>query len=99
MRNYAFIAVALTKSDTRDGALVGTVRLGGVVEIRRRRQADWNMASTSYDEDENVKAEVTWSRRLFGKQGWRVIDVTNNSVEETAARILDLMGLRGNAAT
>jgi regulator of PEP synthase PpsR (kinase-PPPase family) len=66
-----------------------------LVEIRRRRQAEWNMATTTYDDEDNVKAEVTWSRRLFGKQGWRVIDVTNNSIEETAARILDLLGLRG----
>jgi regulator of PEP synthase PpsR (kinase-PPPase family) len=68
-----------------------------LVEIRRRRQAEWNMATTTYDDEDNVKAEVTWSRRLFGKQGWRVIDVTNNSIEETAARILDLLGLRGTA--
>lgn len=65
-----------------------------LVEIRRRRQAEWNMPSTSYDDDDRVKQEITWSRRLFGKQGWRVIDVTSNSVEETAARILDLLGLR-----
>lgn len=70
-----------------------------LAEIRRRRQAEWHMGPTSYDDTEAVREEVTWSRRLFGRQGWNVIDVTNNAIEETAARVLDLLRLpRGPAA-
>jgi regulator of PEP synthase PpsR (kinase-PPPase family) len=64
-----------------------------LVEIRRRRQAEWSMGHTNYDDADAVREEITWSRRLFGRQGWPVIDVTNNAVEETAARIVDLLRL------
>jgi regulator of PEP synthase PpsR (kinase-PPPase family) len=64
-----------------------------LVEIRRRRRADWAMDATDYDDLRAVREEVAWSRRLFGSKGWHVIDVTNNAIEETAARILDLLRL------
>src|SRR5262245_36283770 len=44
-----------------------------LLEIRRRRQADWSMAKTRYDDEEAVIEEIKWSRRLFAKQGWPVI--------------------------
>lgn len=72
------------------GLVIDPTRLS---EIRRRRQAEWSMPSTSYDEIQSVREEVTWSRRLFARQGWPIIDVTNNAIEETAARIVDLLKL------
>jgi [pyruvate, water dikinase]-phosphate phosphotransferase / [pyruvate, water dikinase] kinase len=72
------------------GLVIDPLRLS---EIRRRRQDDWRMGSNSYDEFDAVRQEVAWSRRLFGKHGWHVIDVTNNAIEETAGRILDLLRL------
>jgi [pyruvate, water dikinase]-phosphate phosphotransferase / [pyruvate, water dikinase] kinase len=68
-----------------------------LVDIRRRRQAEWSMGPTAYDDAEAVREEVAWSRRLFGRQGWIVIDVTNNAIEETAARIVDLLKLPRDA--
>jgi regulator of PEP synthase PpsR (kinase-PPPase family) len=62
-------------------------------DIRRRRQAEWNMSSNSYDEMDSVREEITWSRRLFARQGWPILDVTNNAIEETAARVVDLLHL------
>lgn len=76
------------------GLVIDPARL---VEIRRRRQAEWSMGPTVYDDDEAVREEVTWSRRLFTRQGWQVIDVTNNAIEETAARIVDLLQLPRDA--
>jgi regulator of PEP synthase PpsR (kinase-PPPase family) len=64
-----------------------------LLEIRRRRQADWSMAKTRYDDEQAVIEEIKWSRRLFAKQGWPVIDVTSNAIEETAARVLGLLNL------
>ncbi len=61
--------------------------------IRARRQNAWNMTQTSYDEPGNVSKEVAWSRSLFQKQGWPILDVTDQAVEETAARVIDLLGL------
>lgn len=70
-----------------------------LVEIRRRRQAEWQMGPTSYDDVRSVRDEIAWSRRLFGRQGWPVIDVTNNAIEETAARILNLLRLPRTAGS
>jgi regulator of PEP synthase PpsR (kinase-PPPase family) len=64
-----------------------------LTDIRRKRQAGWHMATNSYDEMDSVREEIAWSRRLFAKQGWPILDVTNNAIEETAARVVDLLHL------
>jgi hypothetical protein len=47
--------------------------------------------STEYVDEEAVKAELLWARRLCNRRGWPVIDVTRRSIEETAATVLQLM--------
>jgi [pyruvate, water dikinase]-phosphate phosphotransferase / [pyruvate, water dikinase] kinase len=64
-----------------------------LAEIRSRRQAAWHMTDTAYNRAASVGAEVTWSRRLFARGGWAMFDVTNQAIEETAARIVDRLGL------
>jgi regulator of PEP synthase PpsR (kinase-PPPase family) len=61
--------------------------------IRTRRSVDWKMGQTDYNDIDHVKHELTWCRRLFSRSGWRTLDVTHSAVEETAARVLDLLGL------
>lgn len=72
------------------GLMIDSTRL---IDIRRRRQMEWKMASGSYDDPAIVRDELIWSRRLFNKNHWPVIDVTNNAIEETAGRILDVLKL------
>lgn len=48
-------------------------------------------AGTDYIDEEAVKAELLWARRLCTRRGWPVIDVTRRSIEETAATVLQLM--------
>ncbi len=60
-------------------------------EIRTNRQAGWRMGQTSYNDPEAVAREVAWSRRLFVSQGWPILDVTDQAIEETAARIVNLL--------
>ena len=50
--------------------------------------------TTSYDETESVAREVLEARRLCARHGWRVIDVTNRPIENTAAFILELLKQR-----
>jgi [pyruvate, water dikinase]-phosphate phosphotransferase / [pyruvate, water dikinase] kinase len=50
--------------------------------------------TTSYDETEAVAREVLEARRLCARHGWRVIDVTNRPIENTAAFILELLKQR-----
>src|SRR5579872_1185101 len=71
-----------------------------LIEIRRHRLkliAAGNATgivrqnSTDYVDEEAVKAELLWARRLCNRRGWPVIDVTRRSIEETAATVLQLM--------
>jgi regulator of PEP synthase PpsR (kinase-PPPase family) len=60
--------------------------------IRARRESDWRMSQTSYGEPANVAREITWARQLFNRQGWAVLDVTDQAIEETAAKIVHVTG-------
>jgi regulator of PEP synthase PpsR (kinase-PPPase family) len=68
-----------------------------LAQIRSRRQANWHMADTGYNRTDEVAAEVQWSRRLFARQGWATFDVTNQAIEETAARVVERLRLGSNA--
>lgn len=61
--------------------MIGTSSNAGVV---RQNSAD-------YVDEDAVKAELLWARRLCTSRGWPVIDVTRRSIEETAATVLQLM--------
>jgi regulator of PEP synthase PpsR (kinase-PPPase family) len=73
-----------------------------LVMIRNRRETNWGMAQTSYGDPSHVAREIAWARQLFVRQGWPVIDVTDQAIEETAAKVTDLLGLAsapaGNAS-
>ena len=49
------------------------------------------MSQTSYSDLEAVRDEVNWSHRLFLKQGWPTLDVTSRAIEESAAKILEIL--------
>ncbi|MBO9498347.1 MAG: kinase/pyrophosphorylase [Novosphingobium sp.] len=66
-----------------------------LVEIRRNRLLSLNEGTeTSYVDEERVEKEVAFARRMFGDNGWPVIDVTRRSIEETAAAIMRLYNER-----
>jgi regulator of PEP synthase PpsR (kinase-PPPase family) len=48
------------------------------------------MLQTQKEEINKVKSEIAESRKLFAKLTCPVIDVTKKSVEETAAKIIQL---------
>ena len=64
-----------------------------LVMIRTRREDDWGMARTTYGEPTHVAREIAWARRLFTDRGWPILDVTDQAIEETAAKITELIGL------
>ena len=70
-----------------------------LAEIRTRRQTGWRMATTSYNDPDHVKTEMAWARRLYGRQGWPILDVTDQAIEETAARIVAIVGLEQASAS
>jgi regulator of PEP synthase PpsR (kinase-PPPase family) len=63
-----------------------------LIQIRQSRMSSMNHdVSTDYIDIEAVKHEVGESRKLFAKLNCPIIDVTKKSVEETAARIIQLI--------
>ncbi len=50
----------------------------------------------SYDDELEVRDEVNWSRRTLTKNGFRVVDVTQRAIEETAHLVLSAVGKAGN---
>lgn len=62
---------------------------GTLVSVRRNRLRFLDRGEESdYIDPVAVREEVTAARRFFVRQGWKVIDVTKRSIEETAALIL-----------
>jgi [pyruvate, water dikinase]-phosphate phosphotransferase / [pyruvate, water dikinase] kinase len=62
-----------------------------IVQIRQNRLISLRADDdTAYVDRDAVAEEIAFSRRLCGRNGWPMIDVTRRSIEETAAAILDL---------
>jgi len=62
-----------------------------IVQIRRNRITSLgDNPNTEYVDKQMVRAEMTAAKRLYAKNGWPVVDVTRRSIEETAARIINL---------
>lgn len=66
-----------------------------IVQIRRNRLLSLKEGrNTEYVDDTSVKDEIITAKRLYARHGWPTIDVTRRSVEETAAKILNLVNDR-----
>lgn len=51
---------------------------------------------TNYGDMDYILAELEWAKKLFKQHPiWPLVDVTNKAVEETASRILTVLGERG----
>ncbi len=70
-----------------------TLDPGALLTIRRSRlrlmQAPLHV---DYVDPDAVLVELARSRRLCRERGWRVVDISGKAVEETAGRILELIG-------
>lgn len=63
-----------------------------IAEIRRNRVhllSDRDL--DGYVDRTQIANEINYSRRLFAKHGWPLIDVTRRSIEETAATIIKML--------
>ena len=69
-----------------------------LVQIRRNRLlAMRENRGVEYAESAAVRGEVVNAKRLFSTKSWPIIDVTRRSIEETAAKILNLLSEREEA--
>ncbi|HME68255.1 MAG TPA: pyruvate, water dikinase regulatory protein [Myxococcota bacterium] len=48
---------------------------------------------SAYVDREGVAQEIERARRVFRSRGWRIVDTTGRAVEETASRVLELLGV------
>ncbi|AZU02619.1 hypothetical protein X907_0069 [Glycocaulis alkaliphilus] len=63
-----------------------------IVQIRRNRLLNLNEdRSTEYVDEGAVKDELIFAKRLFARHNVPSIDVTRRSIEETAAKIINLL--------
>ena len=70
-----------------------------LLQIRRNRLTTiGETKSSTYVDEEAVRAEIAFTRRLFERYEWPTIDVSRRSIEETAASILNLLAEREAAA-
>lgn len=61
-----------------------------IVEIRRQRLNSLGQGQTEYVDHDKVREEMLASKRLYAKNKWPMVDISRRSVEETAARIINL---------
>lgn len=72
-----------------------TIRAEQLMRIRRERlQAMGMAADAAYGDLERIRQELAYADGMFRRLGCPVIDVTDKAVEETAARVLELVGAR-----
>lgn len=70
-----------------------------LVELRRGRLEHPNAPlNGAYADVEHVRSELRYSRVLFRKAGWPVVDMTSRSIEEAATEILALTVPSGTPA-
>jgi [pyruvate, water dikinase]-phosphate phosphotransferase / [pyruvate, water dikinase] kinase len=64
-----------------------------LAEIRTRRQSAWRMTQSGYNEPKEVAREIAWCRKIFTQLRCPVLDVTGQAIEETAAKVVEMLGL------
>lgn len=70
-----------------------------IVQIREQRLVGLRQQGrTDYIDQDRVRDEMRQAKRMFLKRGYKVIDVTRKSIEETAAQIINLYKVHGPRA-
>ena len=66
-----------------------------LLQVRRNRLTTLGETrGTDYVDEAAIRSEVADARRLYERQDWPSIDVTRRSIEETAAKVLNLLAER-----
>lgn len=94
--NIPFVSIDTIPStiyDVKKPLIVGLViNPEKLVQIRQVRLSSIGQETeTKYVDVESIKVEIAESRKLFSKLRCPIIDVTKRSVEETAAKIIQLL--------
>jgi [pyruvate, water dikinase]-phosphate phosphotransferase / [pyruvate, water dikinase] kinase len=72
-----------------------TIESSRLVKLRQVRQARMvRGVSLNYASVEHIQQELDWADLILRRERWPVVDVTNKSIEECAAEVIDLQGRR-----
>lgn len=63
-------------------------------EVREKRIAQFGAAPGFYADLRKISREILWVEEIYKQFNWRVIDVTDRAIEETAAMILKGLSLK-----
>jgi regulator of PEP synthase PpsR (kinase-PPPase family) len=87
-------------TDAKGQLVVGlTVDPSRLAHVRQTRLAALGGdRSGDYADLDRINDEVRAARQLFLRRGWPIIDVTHNSVEQTASQILELLRKAGGVS-
>ncbi len=67
-----------------------------IVQIREQRLTGLNSnPMTDYTDQDHVRDEIRQAKRMFIKKGYPIVDVTRRSIEETAAKIINIYQAQG----
>lgn len=62
-----------------------------IAQIRQNRILSYNMPNeTSYSDKRSIADELNYFKKLCARHGWKTIDVTRRSIEETAAEVINM---------
>jgi hypothetical protein len=68
-----------------------------LLDVRKNRMTSLKeKQSSTYIDIESIKEEIDFSKKLFKKHKWPIIDVTRKSVEETAASVIKIHDILKN---
>ncbi len=57
-------------------------------EVRIKRTIELGTVPEGYTDIREIAKEIRWSREIYEKHGWKLIDVSDRAVEETAALVI-----------
>ena len=57
-------------------------------EVRLKRSTELGTTAGTYTDLAEIRKELAWVRRLYAKYGWKVIEVSDRAIEETAALVV-----------
>jgi len=106
-RGYKTSNIALVKNinlpkqlteNNKNTCIVGlVVDPDRLLDVRKNRMISLKeKQSSTYIDIENIKEEIDFSKKLFKKHKWPIIDVTRKSVEETAASVIKIHDILKN---
>lgn len=61
------------------------------LDVMADRRMDLVMRNNPYVDPEQVEEEVRWARRVCARHGWPLVDVSQRSIEETSAAVMEVI--------